>query len=63
MASDSNDSSFPQMELRFVNSCNFKDVEGRGIQEIERNKGSDPNSFMNTRQTPASITGKKGVNN
>jgi len=41
------------MKFRFVDSSDFENVEGGRVEEIERNEGCDPHSFMNPRDTPA----------
>lgn len=62
VSSDSDDPSFPQVKLWFIYSSDFQDVEGRRVEEIERNEGCDPDSFMNPRDASAKKKKKKKKN-
>jgi hypothetical protein len=41
------------VQFWFIYSSDFEDVEGRWIEEVERNEGCDPNSLVNARNTSA----------
>lgn len=54
MSGDSDDSRLPHMKLWFVDSSDFENIEGGRVEEIKRNEGCNPDSFMNPRDTSAS---------
>lgn len=53
VARDSNDAGLPQVELWFIYSSHFQDVEGRRVEEVEGNERSCPNGLVDKRLAPA----------